>query len=113
MPRGMGGEQLPDRGAAHRGPAVGAAGLLEQMCDPVSTDPSTQLVRSEWTVGVMLEIRDGEACTEGLCFFSVDAGEHLKVDEQGRFVSIVLGQQHAGWPGWGGRSSWARSFWGC
>ena len=43
MPRGMGGEQLPDRGAAHRGPAVGAAGLLGQMCDPVSTDPSTQL----------------------------------------------------------------------
>ena len=46
-------------------------------------------------------------------FFTVGAGEPLKVGEQGRFLSIVLGQQHAGWPGWGGRSSWAKSFWGC
>lgn len=81
---------------------MGAAGLLGQMCNPVSTDPSTQLVRSEWIAGVMSEIRDGEACTEGLFFFSVVAGEPLKVAEQGRLVSIILGQQHAGWLGWGG-----------
>lgn len=56
MPRGVGGEQLPDRGAAHRGPVAGTAGLLGRVCNPGSTDPGTQLVTSEWTAGVMLEV---------------------------------------------------------
>lgn len=110
MPQGMGGEQLPDRGAAHRASAAGTAGLLGRVCNPGSTDPSTQLVTSEWIAGVISEVRDGEACTEGLCFFSVGSGEPLKVAEQGRLVSIVLGQQRAGWLGWRGRSSQAGSF---